>query len=287
MKNPDDINGALKRLKIVITKYLNKFVTKPALETIKNNIKGQSKLASLLRLISIVNTEIHSRGIDYDKDWLISLPEQERENRIKVFKEFLESTGEPNQVIVSTVAQYLRSDNSQKYLLAYLIRELNWIAISLLSASYISAAVLMRAVFELVVGISTRKTGKMSERINSISHLEKKEKQELKQLWRRLCAWGHPYGKWIKEVCPIYYSQPSPQYHPRLFDICLREFVCLVDFFVATAISKYEVDRKRLSASLNKNGVKIAYLKLASQRLYQRHYPRAYRRDAKKRFKIR
>ncbi len=147
-----------------------------------------------------------------------------------------------------------------------LVRELNWIVVSILSASYVGSLVQMRAVFELVVGIATRKTGGMSNRIESILYLQEEEKKVLKNFWRRLCEWGHPYGKWVEDVCPIY-ARHKPIYHSRLFDICLHEFQCVIDFFVFVAVSKYEIGRAMLSAKLNESNINITDLPLVTRRL--------------------
>jgi hypothetical protein len=70
------------------------------------------------------------------------------------------------------------------------------------STDYLSATILMRALFELLVGISTDKNGSMRDRIESICFFDKQEKKDLAKTWDLLCAWAHPYGKWAKYVCP-------------------------------------------------------------------------------------
>ena len=78
---------------------------------------------------------------------------------------------------------------------------------SLGATDYLSSIILMRSLFELLIGISTKVNGSMKERIDSIDFLKSDEKKNLKKFWDILCAWSHPYGKWWKEVCPNYMVQ--------------------------------------------------------------------------------
>jgi len=73
---------------------------------------------------------------------------------------------------------------------------------SLGSTDYLSAIILMRTLFELLVGISTNIKGSMKDRIKSIDFFDEQEKKDLAKTWDLLCAWAHPYGKWEKYVCP-------------------------------------------------------------------------------------
>ena len=223
MSETGESEELLRRLQTAVSSYLEDRVSKPALETVTKNLTGQARVANLTVLIRAIFDDARAHGLDYDKDFLTLLAPEEVEARIKVLGEFVKSrdSADPgSRDVVRAAAQYLASDNSRKYLLEYVERELNWIVVSTLSASYVSALILMRSVLELLVGIATRTAGKMGDRVNSIACFDGVEKKRLKRLWDRLCAWSHPYGRWMKEVCPAY-SGHAPLYHPRLFALCL------------------------------------------------------------------
>ena len=88
----------------------------------------------------------------------------------------------------------------------------------------------------------------------------------MKSLWYRLCAWGHPYGKWLREVCPIY-SASQPLYHPKLCALCIEELTRKVDLFLVTAISKYELDISRIQDKQKELGIDLSKFELLSARM--------------------
>jgi hypothetical protein len=269
MDSSDESDGLIDELHSVVSKYLDTYVSMPALETVTKNVEGQARVASLGSLFLIVADSVKDHGIDYDKEYLVNLSKEEVKARIESFGKYIElqeaSTAENNENVLAA-AEYLSNDSSKKYLLEYLIRELKWIIVSLLSASYISSFVLMRSSFELTVGIATRETGGMTDRIHSIQGLDEEERKKVKNLWYRLCAWGHPYGKWQKEVCPIYVSC-KPIYHPKLFSLCLGELIELIDFFVVIAIRKFELNTVELKRQLLEENISLADLQLLRSRL--------------------
>lgn len=106
---------------------------------------------------------------------------------------------------------------------------------SLGSTDYLSAIILMRTLFELLVGISTEVNGSMkNDRIDSIYFFDKLEKKDLNKTWKLLCAWAHPYGKWEKYVCPKAFGT-GRFYNPSLFKQSLDCSHKILDFML-TAI---------------------------------------------------
>jgi hypothetical protein len=103
------------------------------------------------------------------------------------------------------------------------------------ATDYLSSVILMRSLFELLIGISTEVTGKMKERIDSIDFLNFDEKKYLYKFWRTLCARAHPYGKWLKEVCPIAYGA-NHAYQPHMFKQCLAYSDNLLDFMLTVIV---------------------------------------------------
>jgi len=259
----------MNKLKTVVSSYLNDKVTIPSLETVEKDFDTQDKLASLLLIVQKTTRLVQEKGIDIDKEFLTSLPLDKIEKRIEVLGRFLEDDenhSNSQEGIHKDAHNYLRSDNSQKYLLAYFEREINWIIISILSASYISALVLMRTAFELLVGVATRNTGKMKERLYSIKFLTKEEADILLRLWYYLCGWSHPYARWVKEVCPGYVAH-KPLYHPELCTICFEKLQKIVDLFVIIALEKYEIPVKEFMSEISNHDISLADYDLVSSRV--------------------
>ena len=247
MKGEDDSKALLEQLKSVVSSYLDIWVSKPSLETVTSNIIGQARIASLSPMISILLDNIINEGVDIDTKHLSDLPSLELKTRIEVLSEAIQAgeVSDANKETIMKANEYIMDGSSRKFLMGYLVREYNWIRISLLSASYISAFILLRAVFESIIGLGKRKTGSMGDRIDSLGCLNEEEKKRVKKLWYRLCAWCHPYGKWVKEVCPVYIRQKAI-YHPALFDLCLSELIEVSDLLIVVAIEKFELNRDSL-----------------------------------------
>ena len=125
MENRPKEAELIHRLREVISKYLDDNAKLPSMETIERDLIAQYRLANLLLLVNNVIKLIRKHGIEFDKDLLSSLPKEEIEKRIDVFINFIDKT-ETDEAL-----HYLKTDSSNKHLLAYLIRELNWIVISI------------------------------------------------------------------------------------------------------------------------------------------------------------
>jgi hypothetical protein len=98
----------------------------------------------------------------------------------------------------------------------------------------------MRGFIELLIGIATKKSDSFTKAIESISFLTNEEKRDFKASWNNLCGWSHPYGKWLKEICPIF-ELNTPKYNEKLFIICFECFMSLVDIMIIIVIEKYEI----------------------------------------------
>ena len=258
----------LKHLHNLVSRYLDDRVTRPSFETVEKDFFAQDHLADLLLIVNLLVELAHKEGLEFDKDFLQGLSKEEIEKRIEVLSNFVEKNKSKDTVEMDPTEEalgYLVKDSSRKYLLPYLKREINWIIVSILSASYVSSMVLMRSVFELIIGIASKSADSMSNRIDSIAFLNDKEKNKVKKLWYRLCAWGHPYGKWVKEICPIY-AENEPLYHPKLCELCLQELEEIVDLFAVVAIAKYEIETTQVVAKAHEMGIDLSKLKLLQAR---------------------
>lgn len=246
----------LRELREVIEGYLDNNVKAPAFETIEKDFYAQDKLANILILLSRTVDCIQREGLDFDKDYLKQLPMPEIQERKEILEKFIQ-TGHLSE----KAKGILESGSSRKYLLAYLVRELNWVTISILCASYLSAHIIMRSVYELLIGIATKKNGGMGERIGGISFLSPEERKEVHKLWRGLSAWAHPYGKWVKEVCPIFISH-KPMYHSRLCRQSLEKLEKLIDLVLVIAIEKFEVNKEDILSKARKFRIDMSSLVL-------------------------
>jgi hypothetical protein len=218
-------------------------------------------------LVKKLNGLIYKHGSDFDKEYACQLSQTEISKKLAILNEVIESEDFnelQERINIEEVEDVFSDFSSRKCLLTYLSRELNWITISILSASYVSSMILMRATFELITGIASRDTGGMVCRIASISFVNESEKDALKKLWNRLCAWGHPYGKWLKEICPIY-SAHEPVYHKALCEMCIGELEKIVDFYVVVALAKYEIKIPMFVAMLKKYKLDITGLDLITK----------------------
>jgi len=261
----------LNQLCNLVSGYLEDNVTRPSLETIEKDFFAQDRLADLLLVVNLLAELAQKEGIVFDKDFLRGLSKEEIEKRIDVLNNFIvkqDSKDAAEVVRTEEALNYLDEDSSRRYLLPYLKREINWIIISILSASYVSSLILMRSVFELILGIASKCTGSMtmSDRINSIPFLNDEEKKSVKKLWRRLCAWGHPYGKWVKEICPIY-ADHKPLYHPGLCELCLQELEEIVDLFAVVAVAKYEIETTKVVAKVRELSIDLKGFELLEARI--------------------
>lgn len=258
--NEDIPRKEIKKLQKFVKNYLDNNVKVPAFETVEKDSYSRTKIAEIVLLLQVTANCIFKHGLDFDKDYLKQLPKEEIENYLIIFENFIQ-TGNLSQ----EAEKILESSNSRKYLLAYLNRELNWVAISILSASYISAHIIMRSAFELLIAIATNKTGSMGARVDSITFLTLEEKKDVKKIWNDLCGWSHPYGKWIKEACPIFISC-GPMYHPKLCRQSIDQFEKIIDFFIIIGLEKFEVDKNDFLHEVHNYTINISNLTLFQDR---------------------
>lgn len=264
-KQRKDDEKIKKELRSVVEKWLDIYVKKPAFETIDSAILEQAKIASLLVCANIFGTLIIQKGAVIDFDYLKSLKKEELEKRVIILSKYV-AESETSVDNVKKDAEKLIADGINfKYLLLYLEREITWIAASILVASYISSLILIRSLFELVIGIATRKTGGMKDKLAAINFLSQEEKKTMKDTYDELCAWSHPYGKWIKETCPIFVSKA--RFHPALLNLCIRKLELIIDFMLVVATEKYHLTPKTILKEFTKHKIDISDFKLFLRRV--------------------
>lgn len=255
-KNQSDVHPSIltSQLKTAIGTFLDSRVKNPALETVDKEFTVQKDIATILVMLTHAKQLILDHGEELYLENLAGLPKEKLEEIINILSPFISKPDENNYT--SQVHEIINKQINKKHLLSYLIREINWIAISILSASYISSLILIRSIFELLIGIATSEIGGMSHRIESINFLTAEEHKKLKDAWNNLNAWAHPYGKWEKEICPIYYSS-QPLYHPKIYKECFSFLTLLVDLFLTIAVERFKINPTEITESSRKVGEEI------------------------------
>lgn len=116
------------------------------------------------------------------------------------------------------------------------------------ATDYLGAMVILRSVFELLVGIATETTGSMRDRIYSIEYMDDTEKACMQKLWNDLSAWAHPYRKWEKHICPKLYGT-GRHHHPSLFDECIGFSDRILDLLLTITIEGFKLESKKYTDS--------------------------------------
>lgn len=249
IRKTKEIDKLTARLKKAIRSYLDLRVIEPALQTVDHEFTVQKDIVVILCIFEVVENLVLHHGASLDKDSFASLFPDELKQTMNILNSFL--TSDEQTSFLPAVENIFDKHLNKKHLFAYLKREIQWISVSLLAASYISTLILIRSIFELLIGLSTKVNGSMTARIDSIAFFTENEKQLIKKSWNYLNGWAHPYGKWEKEVCPIFISH-KPLYHPALYKDCINQMRLLADIMLLVAINKYGIEPNQIGQSLNK-----------------------------------
>lgn len=267
MKNDPDVIKAIEEVKNVFDLWLDSRVRKPSFETIEKGILEQARVANCLALLGILTKCIHSTDDVIDEKYLAGLHQDELKRRLRQLEKYVAQTemssALENEHFPEEILLILKDGLLSKHLWMYLEREIHSVALSIMSTSYISSMILMRSIYELIIGISTRKTGSMKkERIASIDFLTEEEKNKAIKTWDELCAWSHPYGKWENEICPIFNN--LYMYHPKHCELCITKLEELIDLLLIVSINRYRVDENDLYGKLEKGDIDISRFSLKS-----------------------
>ena len=233
-------------LKQAVLTYVDTRVKNPVFQTIHSDHTVSQDILTILMIFRVTETLILDHGSNIHTQDLDALSRAEVQNIADTLTQYL---AEPNNQDYSTKADSIIARFAKKHLLAYLNREIQWLAVSLLSASYISSLILIRSLYELLIGIATNATGGMSDRIESIAYFKEDERKAIKKSWNNLNAWTHPYGKWEKEVCPLFISH-DPLYHPTLYQIGITELRMITDILLVISIEKFQIPPTEIHDSL-------------------------------------
>ncbi len=230
--------------------YIAKNVNDPIKELIIKDPIRNIKLPSLLVILNllkenilksneVINDSVIANNINiYGKDKLLKMGQGYLDNDIKdnVFDKFIDEAVLKKEIIF------------------YVNRELNWIIISILSASYLSANILLRSIFELLINWIVNNNDSMGDKIDSIQYLNSNEKKYLKKLWKKLNSWAHPFRYWEKNICPFYLDH-EPTFHTELYDECSENLIMNFDLYISIAIGLFKINTEFLKDNFfyNKN----------------------------------
>jgi len=243
----------VKKLKNLIAVYLNSLAIKPAMESIDNNPSVAFRLGNILvtlgKSMEIMRSSMH----EFNELECSQVPEKDLQ-RLKDITE----KNEWSENDFTFFGNIISKTCSKKCLLPYIHRQINWIAVSICNASYLSALILMRSIFELMINLlaSKEKEG-TREKINSILIFGDETKKEVKKTWELLCSWNHPYKKWLKSMCSKYIAH-KPLYHPEHFQssvvflekiIDLYLIVCKENFKMNVAVFQKEIEKNLIDLS--------------------------------------
>ena len=224
------------QLKSLISDYLKSYTLEPAMKSIDENIFVAYRLGNIL--IALKESERLIGGIGYHFN-----PEQSlrtSENDIRRL-EVIVKDEECSQCEIDFVGKLIGTTCSKKCLMPYIQRQVNWIIVSIFSASYLSSMILLRSVFEILVNLSATVNGGMSKRIDSMRFIQHGEKKKIKKIWRGLSSWSHPFEKWLREMCPIYVAH-KPVYHQKHFEECVDLLEKITDLYLVVCGGHFGMD---------------------------------------------
>jgi len=172
-----------------ICKYLSYYINEPIKQIIDKDPIANLKIATQFSFIRILTKETIESNKIIDETRIKTLDIAKKEEYLSSLKNFID-TGKEDE----NTEYILKNMIVDKAVLPYIFREMNWILISILSASYISSHILIRSIFELIINYMTsRKNCGMADRIDAIGILDSNQKKYLKKHWRSLNEWAHPY----------------------------------------------------------------------------------------------
>lgn len=165
----------VKKIQQIFDQWLNSKVRTPAFETIKYGLLEQTRIANAVALLNTLIKFILNNKYDIDLDYLQSLPKNELSIRFNKLNKFIENCNK-EEYISNDIGIILKDGVLKKHLCLYVDREIHVIVLLIMATSYISAMILIRSTFELLIGIATRTNGPMKNKINSVVFFLKKKK---------------------------------------------------------------------------------------------------------------
>lgn len=252
-----------KQIYNAICKYLSYYINEPIKQLIDKNPIANLKIATQFSFIKILTENtLESKNL-IDETRIRTWDIEKKEEYLSSLKNFIKTGNEDNNT-----KYILENMILNKSVLPYIFREMNWILISILSASYISSHILIRSIFELIINYMTsKKNCGMADRIDAIGILDSNQKKYLKKHWRSLNEWAHPYEHWLNSTCPIYIMH-TPMYHEKLCDDCIYDLQINIELLIIMSLKVFMIDPKVFSIHLEGKELFQYKLLLDSEKKY-------------------
>jgi hypothetical protein len=223
-----------KQVSKLIQTVINREITKPFIKTVVQDPVRSLKLSNAFVLLRISEDLI----IDFDKIEIQTIGHTERAKEKTLYLGYLRKVFESAIVIAG-------------------------------ATDYLGAIVLFRAIFELLIGISTEQNGQMKNRIDYISFLNKEEKRTIFKLWNELSSWSHPYGKWIKNVCPRFYGM-GRNYSRFIFEKCFSFADSILDFMLVIAVDHFKIPPKSFRNKYGEISKTDDFLEISNLKMFKK-----------------
>lgn len=137
------------------------------------------------------------------------------------------------------------------------------------ATDYLGAMVILRSVFELLVGIAAETTGVMRDRLASIKYLDDTEKCQMQDLWNDLSAWAHPYRKWEKNICPKLYGC-GRHHNAALLDECIGFADRVLDLLLTITIEAFKLQGEEYTEGYRAISASTGLLEVSDLWMFER-----------------
>lgn len=243
-KKERDDSYELKKTKEKVKEYVLKYVesqtSNPVVVSFDENPDIAIKLGNLLAAFYACIEAVGNFKYDFSFESSSSISENDiRRLEILTKKDCL---SEDDKLFLGKL---IPKSCSKTCLIPYISNLMNWIVISILSAQYLSSMILMRSILEITINLLSNKRGGMGTKIDNISIFNNNQKDNIKKTWKSLCSWGHPYKRWIKNICPIYMAH-SPLYHPEHFKASVNFLVKIMDLSLVVCKEHFKMNIQEL-----------------------------------------
>lgn len=249
------------QLKGLISDYLENHTLQPAMKSIDENVFVAYRLGVIL--IALKESERLVGGIGYQFSQEQSL--RTSENDIRMLESIVKDK-RCSQCEIDFFGKLISTTCSKKCIMPYIQKQVDWIVVSTLSASYLSSMILLRSVFEVLVNLSTTVNEGMSDRIDHMHFLQNEEKGKIKKIWKELSSWNHPFKKWLSEMCPIYVAH-GPVYHQKHFEKCVELLEKIIDIYLIVCGEHFGMDVSLFADAAIEHHIDLSSFPLFSSRI--------------------
>lgn len=223
-------------LKSLIDDWLKIHTLHPAMKSIDENAFVAYRLGVVLTALKVSERLVGGIGYQFN-------PEQSlrtSENDIGRLKAIVKDK-KCSQCEIDFFGKLVSTTCSKKCLMPYIQRQMDWVIVSIYSASYLSSMILLRSIFEILVNLSTTVSEKMGDKIDNMRFIQHEERKKIKKIWKELCGWSHPFKRWLSEMCPIYVAH-GPVYHQKHFEKCVDLLEKITDLYLIVCCGHFGMD---------------------------------------------